>query len=240
MFKLITVSSMQIFKFTIEDAYLKRLSHRKRSARVSFQMLRDDDDNDVVTLETWRNIYITWHEHDVGFIRAIRNRISEYHDPESSTKRIQFRKGIANKLFRDVKTKDVAGGDTVTESQFYTLLGQITNKIEVSQQRMTTSSSSIRSLSYKTLTRIKHYIDLLAGIATVLVMIFVDNVDDCALRDSHKVFFYLCLLIFIVEVVLTVSSLWFFFLFFLLFHMRKHIHTLFLFHPTTLRTTILY
>ena len=43
LFKLITVSSMQIFKFTIEDAYLKRLSHRKRSARISFQMLKQDN-----------------------------------------------------------------------------------------------------------------------------------------------------------------------------------------------------
>ena len=67
LFKLITVSSMQIFKFTIEDAYLKRLSHRKRSARISFQMLKQDN---VVSLETWRNIYITWHEHDVGLIRT--------------------------------------------------------------------------------------------------------------------------------------------------------------------------
>ena len=67
LFKLITVSSMQIFKFTIEDAYLKRLSHRKRSARISFQMLKQDN---VVSLETWRNIYITWHEHDVGLVRT--------------------------------------------------------------------------------------------------------------------------------------------------------------------------
>ena len=125
LFKLITVSSMQIFKFTIEDAYLKRLSHRKRSARISFQMLKQDN---VVSLETWRNIYITWHEHDVGFVRtscfflthsynssllypripplrlAVRYeiRIQEYRDPECRAKRVQFRRGIANKLFRDV------------------------------------------------------------------------------------------------------------------------------------------
>ena len=37
-------------------------------------------------------------------------------------------------------------------------------------------------------------------------MVFVDNIDDCALRDSHKVFFYLTLLIFLVEVVMTVLA----------------------------------
>ena len=96
--------------------------------------------------------------------------------------------------------------NTVTETQFYNLLGQITNKVQVSQQKRSNSSSYIRSLSYTTLTRSKHYIDLLAGVATVLVMVFVDNIDDCALRDSHKVFFYLTLLIFLVEVVMTVLA----------------------------------
>ena len=37
-------------------------------------------------------------------------------------------------------------------------------------------------------------------------MVFVDNIDNCALRDSHKVFFYLTLLIFLVEVVMTVLA----------------------------------
>ena len=87
LFKLITVSSMQIFKFTIEDAYLKRLSHRKRSARISFQMLKQDN---VVSLETWRNIYITWHEHDVGFVRTWFLIISLFHVSVMSLKLQQY------------------------------------------------------------------------------------------------------------------------------------------------------